>query len=104
MDTNRAGVVLSVGTTASTKGVDSLEFREEFIINPCELPDTSRSLDGNLTATIGVVEVLLNLAVVHVLRVFERLECLVDCSVIIRCFDLLGIYLALDQVNGPYSG
>ena len=99
MDTNRVGVVLSVGT----KRVDSLEFREEFIINPCKLPDTSRTLDGDLTATIGVVEVLLNLAVVHVVQVFERLECLVDCSVIIWCFDLIGICLALDQVNGPYS-
>ena len=34
----------------------------------------------------------------------EHLEGLVDCSVVIRCLDLLGICLAMTHlVNGPYS-
>ena len=100
-----------VGMTAGTKGVDSVVSRK-VLIDPWELPDASRILGVEWTAELSswcsgrpqactpcetiVLEVLLDLA--GVLRVSdEHLEGLVDCSVMIRCLDLLGICLAMDS-------
>ena len=112
------GVDVLYGTcvTAGTKGVDSVVSKEpkEVLIDPSELPDVSTTLGGDWTAELSswcsgrpractpcetivvhVEVVLLDLAVVH--WVFDEcLEGLVDCSVMIRCFDLLGICLAMD--------
>ena len=101
--------------TAGIKGVDTVDSREvdsrEVSIDPCKLPNTSRTLGSDSTAelssctpceTIGVVEVLVELVVVlRVLEllvelVVELLERLAGFSAMIRCFDLLGICLAMD--------
>lgn len=51
-DTVGVDVLLGVGTTADTKGVDSVDSRE-VLIDPCELPDTSRTLDDDSTAELS---------------------------------------------------
>lgn len=92
--------------TAGTKGVDTVDSREvdsrEVSIDPCKLPNPSRTLGSDSTGelssctpceTIGVVEVLVELVVV--LRV---LELLVELVVVVRVLELLERLVGHDTV------
>ena len=104
--------------TAGTKGEDPDVVSREVLLDPgasrtlggdwtVELSGRTRACTPSLTPCETIVEARL-LGLAAVLREFdEDLEVerddLVDCSVMMRCFDLLGICLAMDHVKGACS-